>query len=550
MKTIILSCLLVVLGGVLSAQTPEWQWAVRAGGPALDESEVGQAIAIDGQGNQYVTGWFWGTATFGPYTLTSASSEYPDIFAVKLDTNGNWLWAVQAVGGAIWGYGFGQGIAVDGDDNVYLTGYFEGTADFGTTYLTSVVGVDAYVAKLDTSGNWLWAVRGGGTDNDFGQGIAVDGAGNAYLTGFFSGSADFGPYTLTSSGYEDVFAAKLDPNGNWLWAVRAGGLDYDYGYGIAVDNTGNAYLTGYFWGSATFGPYTLTSSYIDIFAAKMDPNGNWLWAVRAGGTSWDEVSGIAVDGTGNAYLTGYFEGSAVFGSYTITSSVDGDIFAAKLDPNGNWLWAVRAGGASHDDGYGIAVDGAGNAGLTGYCCDSATFGPFTLTEGGLFAAKIDASGNWLWAVQGGGTGYSIAMDQAGNAYLTGSFSGSASFGPYTITSSGYDDIFVAKLSPGTPVEDELNPPVAPFVLSARPNPFNPETTIAYTLPSAGSVFLEIYNSRGQIVRSLLQEEQPAGEHSLIWNGKDDFGNSVASGLYLCRIDCNGKHETRKMLLIK
>jgi len=106
MKTIILSCLLVVLVGVLSAQTPEWQWAVRAGGPALDESEVGQAIAIDGQGNQYVTGWFWGTATFGPYTLTSASSEYSDIFAAKLDTNGNWLWAVQAVGGGNLGLWF------------------------------------------------------------------------------------------------------------------------------------------------------------------------------------------------------------------------------------------------------------------------------------------------------------------------------------------------------------------------------------------------------------------------------------------------------------
>ena len=216
--------------------------------------------------------------------------------------------------------------------------------------------------------------------------------GNAYLTGRFWGVAAFGPYTLTSGGNYDTFAAKLDPDSNWLWAVRAGGASNDRGSGIAVDGVGNAYLTGYFMGSVAFGPYTLISNGVyDIFAAKLDPNGNWLWAVRAGGTNVDYGYGIAVDGAGNAYLTGVFASSATFGPDTLTSSGGYDIFAAKLDSAGNFLWAARAGGASHDGGIGIAVNGTGNAWLTGSFAGSAEFSPYTLTSSGnidIFVAKI------------------------------------------------------------------------------------------------------------------------------------------------------------------
>ena len=272
-----------------------------------------------------------------------------------------------------------------------MAGYFEGTATFGPYTLTSSGNKDVFAAKLDPDGNWRWAVRAGGVDFDFGRGIAADGAGHALLTGYFEGTATFGPYTLTSSGNFDIFIAKLDEGGNWLWAVQAGGSLPDYGYGIAADGAGHACLTGEFQGSAAFGPSTLTSSgSSDIFAAKLGANGSWLWAVRAGGTGEDIGNGIAVDTLGNACLTGYFEFGAAFGTYTLSSGGGYDIFAAKLDTNGSWLWAVRAGGTGSDTGNGIAVDTAGNACLTGYFAESAAFGPYTLTASAYdaFVARL------------------------------------------------------------------------------------------------------------------------------------------------------------------
>jgi hypothetical protein len=553
----LVSCFILLCGALLlTAQAPQWQWAVRGGGSSYDE---GLGIAIDSQGNQYITGVFEGTATFGTITLTSQGQE--DIFVAKLDPYGSWLW-VQRAGGND-DNDLGLSIAVDSDGNSYVTGGFVGSANFGGLTLLACGEQDIFVAKLDTSGNWLWAVQAGGINDDRGDGIALDSAGCVIVTGGFMGSANFGLCALSSAGGTDIFVAKLDGTGNWFWAVRAGSADPSYSNCIALDGSDNAYLTGFFCNSIAFGNYTLTSSgQYDVFAAKLDPTGNWLWAVRAGGSNEDNGYGIAVDSTGNAYLTGYFYGMAYFGPYTLSASGDTSIFAAKLDPAGGWIWAVQAGGLSYDEGYSITLDSTGNAYLTGNVFTPASFGSITLTSSAvndIFAAKLEWFGDWQWAVSAGVThnyqnaiilDSNIAVDTAGNTYLAGGFVGSAAFGTYTLTSNEYGDVFVAKLSPGTPVEDEFNPSAASFALSVNPNPFNPETTIAYTLPAAGSVSLEIYNSRGQLVRSLLLQEQSAGEHSLIWNGKDDSGHSVASGLYLCRIACNGKLETRKMLLLK
>ncbi len=468
-----LFCLSVGLG----AQAPLWEWAAGAGGLYSDN---GNAIAIDAQGNLYVTGSFQGTASFGLYTVTS-SGNY-DIFAAKLDPNGNFLWAVRA--GGAWP-DRGYGIAVDGAGYIWLTGSFWGSAAFGPYTLTSGGTHDVFAAKLDGAGNWLWAVRAGGTDWDIPNSIAADGSGNACLAGYIRGTAGFGPYTLTCSGPYDIFAAKLDPNGNFLWAVRAGGTSSDQAIGIAVDGAGSPCLTGYFSGGADFGPYTLTSSgNYDIFAARLDQAGNWLWAIRAGGTGADQGSGICTDGAGNVFLTGYFAGSSDFGSYTLTPDGYCDIFAAKLDPAGNWLWAVQAGGANEDYGNGIAVDGSGNSRVVGKFAGSAAFGPYAVTSDGsndICAAQLDGDGNWLWAVRAGGTGddlgCGIVVDGGGNSYLTGIFNGSADFGSIALNSNGGWDVFAAKLK---------KPLTADF--SAEPTLGSVPLTVQFTdLSNAGLV---------------------------------------------------------------
>ena len=448
MKRTFLIVLLLLSCVFIFAQLSPWLWAQKAGGTGEDS---GHSIAVDASGNSYVTGGFEGTAIFGSTTLESSGSQ--DIFVTKLDNRGNWLWAKKA-GGTDSDYGYG--IAVDASGNSYVIGcFYSATATFGSTTLTGNGYNNIFVAKLDSSGNWLWAKNAKESPYDYGHGIDVDASGNSYVNGDFSGTVTFGSTTLTSSGGADIFVAKLDSSGNWLWANNAGGTSDECGNGIAVDDSGNSYVTGYFYDSATFSSTTLTNNGVyDIFITKLDSSGNWLWAKKAGGSSNDSGNGIAVDAIGNSYVTGYFDSNATFGSTTLTSNGDYDIFIAKLDSNGNWLWAKNAGGTYNDYGYSIAVDASGNSYITGCFCGSATFGSTTLTSNGdydIFIAKLDNCGNWLWANNAGGTsddrGTSTAVDASRNSYVTGYFYDSATFGSTTLTSNGgYDtNIFVTKV---------------------------------------------------------------------------------------------------------
>ena len=427
-----------------------WLWAKQAGGINYD---CGNSIAVDASGNIYVTGRFRNTAIFDTTTVTGSNSN--DIFVAKLDSNGNWLWAKQA---GVADNDCGYGIAVDASGNIYVSGWFQGVATFGYTNITSTVNsADIFVAKMDSNGNWLWVNKAGGTTTDNGNSIAVDSSGNIYVTGWFQGVATFGTTNIkiTSNGDFDIFIAKLDSNGNWLWAKQAGGTKVDYGNSIAVDTNGNSYVTGIFYSAtAAFGDITLESSGgVDIFVAKLDSSGDWEQANKAGGTDDDWVNGIAVDASGNSYVTGFFDISATFGYTTLINSGGYDIFVAKLDSSGNnWLMATKAGENINYYGNGIAVDADGNSYVTGYFEGSSTFCSTVLTSSGyydIFVAKLDSSGNWEWAKKAGGTNYdfsySIAVDTSGSCYITGEFFDYATFGDIILTSNGSYDIFVAKL---------------------------------------------------------------------------------------------------------
>ncbi|MDY6987422.1 MAG: DUF4347 domain-containing protein, partial [Thermodesulfobacteriota bacterium] len=253
-----------------------------------------------------------------------------------------------------------------------------------------------------TLSRFHWAKQAGGTDDDFGYGIAIDGSGNSLVTGFFEGTATFGAgetneTTLTSAGTRDIFVAKYAPSGALVWAKKAGGTSRDFGCGIAIDGSGNSLVTGYFQGTATFGAgeaneTTLTSAgNFDIFVAKYAPSGALLWAKQAGGTDDDYGDGIAIDGSGNSLVTGYFEVTATFGAgeaneTTLISAGSYDIFVAKYAPSGALLWAKKAGGTSRDFGDGIATDGSGNSLVTGYFRETATFGAGEANETTLTSA--------------------------------------------------------------------------------------------------------------------------------------------------------------------
>ncbi len=433
----------------LSAQTLLWSWATSAGSNNVD---LGNDISCDANNNSYVTGYFGNTAVFGSTTLITTGGF--DIYVGKLDPGGNWLWAVKA-GGTNSDYG--TGIETDSNGNSYVTGYFQGTATFGSTSLISSGGYEIFIAKLDGNGNWLWAQKAGGNQYDAGNGISFDAAGNCYATGYFAGTATFGSTNLVSSGGDDVFVAKLDAEGNWLWAVKGGWSSWETAYKITTDNSGISYISGYFSGVAYFGTNSISAyNGADAYVAKIDSGGTWLWARRvAGGPGTDEGFCVSTDSAGNAYVTGYFGGTAYFGSGTLTSAGITDVFVVKYSSAGIYQWAKQAGGSgSETHGQGIALDGSGNIFITGYFTGTASFGTSSLTSSGnkdIFAAKLDAAGNWVEATKAGANyediGYALTTDGGGNILVTGCYTLLANFNTIPLAAPGHGkEIFVARIN--------------------------------------------------------------------------------------------------------
>jgi hypothetical protein len=193
--------------------------------------------------------------------------------------------------------------------------------------LTSKGDYDIFITKLDSSGKVLWATRAGGTDADSGGEISVDNTGASYITGTFTSQASFGNKTTSVTGM-NAYVAKLDSNGEFIW-VASGDTSMSFGYGLAVDSVGNSYVTGKFWGTAIFGNTTLVSWDNNMFIAKVNPKGQFVWATAAPGVS--EGNGIAADSMGNVYVTGGFLGTASFGTLSVDSkSIFSDIYVTKL----------------------------------------------------------------------------------------------------------------------------------------------------------------------------------------------------------------------------
>ena len=348
------------------------------------------------------------------------------------------------------------GVAVDGNGNVYVTGYFYNTINFGGSSLYSKGSYDIFIASFTPSGKHRWSKGFGSTSSDYGYDVAVDGNGNVYVTGTFRNSINFGGSTLYSKGTYDIFVVSFDSSGKHRWSKSFGSTSSDYGYSIAVDSTGNVYLTGYFYYNINFGGTTITSkgSY-DAYLASFDTNGKHRWSKGFGSTSSDYGYSVAVDGSGNSYVTGYFYYSVNFGGSTITSKGSGDIFLASFTPTGAHRWSKGFGGTSSDYGYGVATDGSANVYITGYFYNSANFGGGTLTSNGygdIFVASYTTGGTHRWSKAYGGSssdyGWGIDADKKGNVYVTGYFYNSANFGGGKLTSKGSYDMFIASLTSG------------------------------------------------------------------------------------------------------
>jgi Calx-beta domain len=385
-------------------------WANRMGGPESDTYSGYGDLTVDGAGNVFVTGMLRSTADFGSFTLTSQGLS--DIFIAKLDENGNFDWvtrfgksndtvnlneegfgiAADALGNVyttgkiynsvfesqifvakhdtngnlVWlknlgesrdGGGGGNDLAMDAAGNICVTGSFVGRVDFDpgpNTYMLSVPNPttsysDGFVLKLDANGNFVWAGRMGGDNNDSGNGIAVDDMGQVYVVGdFYSTNFALSPAqpNLVSAGSSDVFVVKFGANSDLLWAESMGGPAAELGRSIGVDGSGDVYVTGSFGDTVDFDPgaasFNLTSVGItDVVVSRLDRVGNFVWAGQLAGPGMMWTNDLGLDGAGNVYLAGTFTGSTDFdpgpGEYLLNSKLDStgiarsDAFVVKLN---------------------------------------------------------------------------------------------------------------------------------------------------------------------------------------------------------------------------
>ncbi len=421
-------------------------WAKRGGG---DGNDNGRAIAIDRQGNVYVTGIFSSTPDFDGIKLT-ASGDY-NVFLVKYRVDGKLLWVRAAASGV--GPNYSQGIAIDSVGNSYITGQFESIADFDGVTLTSAGRTDIFLAKYNPDGVIQWAKQVGGIKSESAGGIAIDRSGDIYISGGFDTLTDIGGNHLISKGDRDGLLVKYHPDGSVVWVRKAGRAICT---GVTTSNSDNIYVVGEFDSLADFNAIPINAiPGRNIFIAEINSSGDVLWVKQVADSA--NCHRMAVDMLDNILLTGSFGNHAYFpGSNTINSTTKNNFFVAKFQANGNLIWVEKTG-----EGYdynssseSIASDRFNNIFITGEFAKFCNFGGLTLTtrtnSPDIFVAKYLKDGTLDWVKSAGGdgsdVGAAIAIDDSNNIAITGFFQNTGMFSGDSLRSWDNDiDVLVWKL---------------------------------------------------------------------------------------------------------
>ena len=450
------------------------RWLKEAARTAITGEAVGRAVKADSQGNIIVVGNFKGSVTFGNITNISYTAlGGSDIFICKFATNGILLQA-KTFGGNL--DDNVTALAMDASDNIFITGYFVGTSDFGGGSMTSdtgVYGCDVFVAKYDSvaiTNRWSKHI-GGSFGNNSSAGIAVDPVGDVIVGGSFYMDVNLGDGSRPSQANSlDGFVAKYDGgDGHHVWSRVVGGILTDWVKAVAVDSLGDVVVVGYGYGSMDFGGGFLPSfGSSDLFIAKYaGTNGSHLWSHVFGGVNPDSAEGVAVDSHQNIFVTGTHGYTVDFGGASVTAPIDTGVYLAKYNSGGNLQWAHGFGSETANGGVGaraVAVDSAGNVAITGNASGGVDFGSGVLTFGevNFYVAKYDGTGGYLWAKRsgnfGGCSGYGIAIDEhintdnnkpERNVLATGSIQGDVVLDgmPASSPANSVKSAFLVKISP-------------------------------------------------------------------------------------------------------
>jgi len=544
---------------------PAYKWSKGIGGFF---SDVGSSITVDSNGNVITAGVFSELVNFNPGGANPAVEygQYGDAFVSKHDSLGNLIW-VQQIGGE--GQDGATGAVTDESDNIYITGYFEGTADLdpgvGTSFATSINGKDIFITKLNSNGDFIWSkhLKGGG-DYSRAERVIINPLGlGIYITGSFSDTLDFDPNNgvtnlITEPFVTTGFLARYSQDGDLLWAKQFNGVDF--GMGVSGGIGGNIFLTGIFSDTARFefGASTITlvsNGQSDIFIAKFKGDGELLFAKSLGSANTDWGFSITNDFDGNVLVTGMFSGSIDFdpgAGEEIIEAQGWDVYVLKLNDAGEFLWAKSFGGQQFEWGNAVVTDKEGSIYTTGFFNDTTDFDPgpgvFELAAGAyneIFIQKLDANGNFVWAGQLKGSqlfttsdnqGFGIVVDDYYNIYLTGQFYSFMDSDPGSLVSnilaldeggSGFyrSDFFIVKLGQESAVGIENTPQLTG--LKYFPNPTVGPLTVNFDT-YFDNLQAEIFDLTGKAVSS--QSFTNCNSIQLELN--------IAKGLYFVRLKSN------------
>lgn len=541
MRNFIIIFVFIFLSVEAVAQAPNWQWAKSYG---KTSSENVSGIINDNIGNSVVCGFYFSSSfAIGTTTLTNKGNY--DSFVAKFNNTGNPQWAISF--GGIYDDN-ALGIDMDASGNVYVVGSFISPALVcGTTTLTNSGFGDLFVVKIDANGNFLWAKNYGDGGSNQATSVSVDISGNAIVVGSFnSASLTINTTTLTGSGNDDAFVMKINPSGTPQWAQSFGDNLAEIANGVATDNSGNIFISGFFKSAQlATGSSTLINNSpatADLFLIKLNNAGTVINSNSAGDFLDEIGTGVTVDNSGNVILTGYyFSPTLTVGTSTLSNNGNRDVLAVKFNNNCNVIWARGGGGSNDDYGYGIAADAVGNIYINGHNHSFfSTYGTQTLTINGVgdgFLVAYNASGSVLWIDGVGGANdegwNTVSLDGAGNIYCGGYFaSPSISLGTTNLISNGNADMMIAKMLNTTGIKtNELNHDLVVF-----PNPSNGIFTIR--LAAKEEFKCEIYNEQGELL--LIQSNQQDLQQI-------DLSNHP-KGIYLVRVLTQTTVSTKKIII--
>jgi len=474
-------------------------WSKRFAGSGYGEDH-GYAIVSDAAGNVYVTGRAW-----------MGAGNNNDIVTIKYNSAGDSVW-VKKYNGSGSNHDEATSIAVDASGNVYVTGTSYGTVSSHGLFQ------DYITIKYNSGGIQMWAAayNGPGTDNDYSNSIAVDGSGNVYITGVSGGGS-----TGSGSTYDDYATIKYNSSGIMQWVSRytgMGGTGLDLAYQLKIDLLGNVYVTG---------KSTGTASGFDYATIKYNTVGTMMWVSRYNGpgNGADEAYSIALDRTGNVYVTGKSDGGA---------SAMYDIATIKYNSLGSQQWAGRFNGTSgsQDEGKAISVDTASNVYVTGYSTNTTTAEDFE-------TIKYNSAGTQLWEMKYTNSGSAGSQDAAVSIFADNSG---------IVYSAGMSalDYAVVKYAPLTGfTNSNISTPNSFSLEQNFPNPFNPSTTIKYYIPENNNVRLTVYDVNGREVSVLNDGFKQKGGYEVSFNA-----SNLSAGTYFYKLETAGFTDVKKMILVK